>query len=121
MPIAFRIPIALVLSIVCLTLPAWANVQTGKDAYNRGDYATALHEWQPLADRGIAEAQFNVGVLYHKGRGVPQDFVQAYKWYNLAATYGEKRGAEARDALAKQMTPAQIAEAQKLAREWKPI
>ncbi len=121
MPFFLRFPIVLVLSIVCLAVPSWADIQTGKDAYNRGDFATAMHEWQPLADRGVAEAQFNVGVLYHKGRGAPQDFVQAYKWYNLAATYGEKRGAEARDAIAKQMTPAQITKAQRLAWEWKPI
>ena len=53
-------------------------------------------------------------------KGVPKNFVQAYKWYSLAATNGDKPAAELRDALAKQMTPAQIAEAQKLAREWKP-
>ena len=49
-----------------------------------------------------------------------QDFIQAHKWYNLAAANGHGKAAEYRDALAKQMTPAQIAEAQKLAREWKP-
>lgn len=58
--------------------------------------------------------------MYEKGQGVRQDFVQAHMWYNLSAADGEKRAAEARDALAKQMTPAQIAEAQRLAREWKP-
>jgi hypothetical protein len=51
---------------------------------------------------------------------VLQDFIQAHMWYNLSAAQGEQRAAEARDALAKQMTPAQIAEAQRLAREWKP-
>jgi TPR repeat protein len=51
---------------------------------------------------------------------VPHDFVQAHKWYNLAATNGDKPAAELRDALAKQMTPAQIAEAKQLARERKP-
>jgi uncharacterized protein len=51
---------------------------------------------------------------------VSQDLVQAYKWYSLAATNGDKPAAELRDATAKQMTPAQIAEAQKLAQEWKP-
>ncbi len=97
MPIALRFPIALVLSIVYLAAPAWADFQAGVDAYELGNYATALHEWRPLADRGVAEAQYNLGVLYGNGYGVPQDFVQAYKWYNLAATYGEKSGVEARD------------------------
>ena len=58
-------------------------------------------------------------VIHQLGRGVPQDFVQAHMWDNLAAAHGETRSAEARDALAQRMTPAQIAEAQKLAREWK--
>ena len=57
--------------------------------------------------------------MYGKGHGVTQDYVQAYMWYILAAQ-GEKDTGELRDGLAKQMTPAQIAEAQKLAREWKP-
>jgi len=51
---------------------------------------------------------------------VLQDFIQAHMWYNLSAAQGETRSAEARDALAQRMTPAQIAEAQQLAREWKP-
>jgi TPR repeat protein len=192
MRMSLRFPIAVVLSIVCLAVPAWADYKAGEDASNRGDYATALREWRPLAEQGDARAQYNLGVLYRKGRGVPQDdvqarrwyekaaaqgqakaqynlgtlylngggvpkdyqqalrwfrmaadqgealaqtrigimydegqgvphdFVQAHKWYNLAATNGDKPAAELRDALAKQMTPAQIAEAQQLAREWKP-
>jgi TPR repeat protein len=58
--------------------------------------------------------------MYNEGQGVPEDFVQAHKWYNLATVNGDKPAAELRDALAKQMTPAQIAEAKNLAREWKP-
>ena len=57
--------------------------------------------------------------MYERGNGVPQGFVQAHKWYNLAAANGEKVSGELRDTLAKQMTLAQIAEAQRLAREWK--
>ena len=58
--------------------------------------------------------------MYDEGQGVSQDLVQAYKWYSLAATNGDKPAAELRDATAQQMTPAQIAEGQKLALEWKP-
>jgi TPR repeat protein len=72
------------------------------------------------ADQGEAVAQTKIGIMYDDGQGVPHDFVQAHKWYTLAATNGDKPAAELRDALAKQMTPAQIAEAQRLAREWKP-
>ena len=120
MPIALPFPIALVLSIICLTTPAWADFQAGMDAYNRKDYVTALKEFRPLAEQGEADGQYGLGVLYHYGHGVPQDFVQSHKWYNLAAATGYKDAATARDALAEQMTPAQIDEAQQLAREWKP-
>jgi hypothetical protein len=58
--------------------------------------------------------------MYDEGQGVPHDIVQAYKWYSLAAMNGDKPAAELRDASAKEMTPAQIAEAQKLVQEWKP-
>jgi TPR repeat protein len=58
--------------------------------------------------------------MYEKGEGVAQDYVEAHKWYNLAAAQGEKIASNNRDSIAKEMTPEQIAEAQKLAREWKP-
>jgi len=157
MPISLRFPITLVLSIFWLSAPAWADFQAGVDAYDRGDYATALREFRPLAEQGNVDAQFNLGVLYTEDLGVPQDyvqarqwyeqaaaqgyamaelslgvlyaqgrgvlrdFVQAQKWYILAGADGNKDAATLRDALAKQMTPAQIVEAQQLAREWKPI
>ena len=49
---------------------ASADFQKGLTAYDRGDYATALREWKPLAEQGNASAQFNLGVMYDKGRGV---------------------------------------------------
>jgi TPR repeat protein len=191
-PMSLGFAIALVLSIICLAVPAWADFQAGKDDYDRGDFATALEwyekaaaqgdvqsqshlgwlyfyglgvpqdyaqarEWyekaaaqgdtsaatnvgimyqegygvpqdyltalfwlRRAADHGIAMAQGKLGVMYQEGWGPTQDYVEAHKWYNLAATYGDKPAADLRDALANQMTPAQIAEAQKLAREWKP-
>ncbi|MGH7216372.1 MAG: tetratricopeptide repeat protein [Nitrospiraceae bacterium] len=183
---------AIVLSFICLSAPAWADFKAGIDAHQRGDYATALREWKPLAEQGDALAQYNLGLLYDNGRGVqkdyaqarqwyekaaaqgradaqvnlgilydygrsiPQDFkkamywyrlsakqgndlaqrrlglmyergdgverdiVQAYMWYILGTAGGADRGAARKDALTKQMTPEQIAEAQKLAQEWKP-
>ncbi len=72
----------------------------------------------------VAEGQFNLGAMYAEGLGVPQDYAQAHMWFNLAASSppGEDRdnAVKNRDILAKRMTPAQISEAQKLAREWKP-
>ncbi len=58
--------------------------------------------------------------MYYGGEGVPQDDVQALMWFNLAGAQGHANAAKARDLLVLLMTPAQIAEAQKLAREWKP-
>ena len=58
--------------------------------------------------------------MYANGQGVPQDYVQAHMWYNLAGASGDAEGAKNRDLIAQKMTPAQVAEAQRLAREWKP-
>ncbi len=84
------------------------------------DYAVAVGWYQNAADQGDAEAQYSLGLLYEKGRGVTQNYVQAHMWLNLAAAQGQKDAGKWRDSLAEKMTPAQIAEAQKLAREWKP-
>jgi TPR repeat protein len=89
-------------------------------AFRKGDYATALRLFRPLADQGYAPAQYILGVQYALGQGVPKDFVRVHMWFNLAAAQGDKGAVLARDAIAQGMTPAQIAEAQKLAREWKP-
>ena len=74
--------------LILLALPVWADFQNGLDAYNRGDFATALKEWQPLAEHGNASAQYNLGLMYHTGQGLPQDYAEAAKWYRLAADQG---------------------------------
>ena len=190
-PISLRFIVALVLSIVCLTSSACADIKPPVDTFRAEDEATAIKlrkssekgdasaqnqlgllyvkgkgvpqdyrhakEWfEMAAKQGHAGAQVNLGTLYlhgdgaprsaemalhlfslaaqqedalafaklglmyAQGRGVLQDFIQAHKWYNLSAAHGELKAAEARDVLAQQMTPTQIAEAQKLAGEWKP-
>jgi TPR repeat protein len=86
------------------------------------DYAEALKWFRKAADQGNVQAQYKIGVMYRDGQGVPQDYLVAHVWLNLAAAhdtygYGAKRD---RDELAAKMTPEQIAEAQRLAREWKP-
>ena len=86
------------------------------------DDAQATAWYRKAADQGLARAQFNLGGMYATGEGVPQDYVEAHKWYNLATSRASveevTRYAESRDALAKKMTPTQIADAQTLAREW---
>jgi len=91
------------------------------------DYATAVRWFRKAADQGDAIAQNNLGLMYYNGQGVPQDYVQAHMWLNLAAATFPATDAESRqkavknrDFVASKMTPEQIAEAQKLAREWKP-
>jgi TPR repeat protein len=92
-------------------------------AYGRGvpqDYKMAVYCLRLSANQGNDLAQRKLGLMYERGDGVPQDYVQAYMWYILGAANGAKPRAVLRDALAKRMTPDQIDEAQKLAREWKP-
>ena len=67
-----------------------------------------------------ANAQLYLGWMYENGYGVPQDYVTAHVWYNLAGIQGDEKVREYRDRIAEKMTPAQIAEAQRRAREWKP-
>ncbi len=155
-----RLALAVAL-LIALAVPAWADFQDGVAAYNRGDYATALQEFKPLAEQGLAVAQNNLGIMYDNGRGVPQDYAEAVKWYRRAAEQGDadaqanlgnmyysglgvpqdyvqahmwlnlaasrsspgkhrSQAATNRAVVAAKMTPAQIAEAQRLAREWKP-
>jgi TPR repeat protein len=82
------------------------------------NYAEALKWYRRAADQGNSGAQFVLGGMHAKGEGVPTDFVRAHMWFNLAAAQGTSHAAEFRDAVAQRMTPAQIAEAQRLAREW---
>lgn len=80
----------------------------------------ALFWFRRAAEQQEALAFAKLGFMFEHGRGIPQDFIQAHLWYTLSAARGEKRALVSRDQLAKQMTPAQVATAQQLAREWKP-
>jgi len=84
------------------------------------NYSESANWCHKSALQGHPRAQFALGFMYYYGEGVPQDYVRAHMWLNLAAAKGVTDAAKARDIIAKRMTPAQIAEAQKLAREWKP-
>ncbi|MFB3079630.1 MAG: hypothetical protein ACE1Y4_16655, partial [Lysobacterales bacterium] len=70
-------PIVFTLCLLFWPALVQADFQAGKDAYDQGDYATALKEWQPLAKQGDAFAQSNLGRLYQYGLGVPQDYQEA--------------------------------------------
>ena len=60
----------------------------GLEAYESGDYATALAEFTPLAEAGLAEAQNNLGLMYGNGEGVVRDDAEAVRWLRLAAKAG---------------------------------
>ena len=88
------------------------------------DYTEALKWYRLAAAQGDALAQYHLGLMYAKGYGVPQNHIEAHKWFTLAAASSTSkpnrdRAVQACDKLAARMTPAQLAEAQKLAREWK--
>ncbi len=88
------------------------------------NYVEAARWYRKGSDQGNADAQAALGMLCFLGKGVPRDIVFAHMWLNLAASrspVGFQKGAsELGDQVAAAMTPAQIAEAQRLAREWKP-
>jgi uncharacterized protein len=89
------------------------------------DYVLAMIWYRKAADQGYADAQYALGLMCLSGYGgVPPDFVLAHTWLSLSTARlkddAAKFAAIFRDIVAKKMSPAQIAEAQKLARDWKP-
>lgn len=82
---------AFALSLIAV-VPAVADLEAGKRAYEQRDYATALKELKPLAEQGNAEAQALLGLMYNLGRGVPLDIGQAMKWFKAAAQRGNAAG-----------------------------
>jgi len=121
--------------LVCTVGPAvseshedWQKTEYAFQPYWSGNPAKAAQQTRPLAERGSPSAQAMLGSFYEEGAGVPQDYVLAYKWYILAISrydpetnfHARQEIITSRDKLRRNMVPAQIAEAQKLAREWKP-
>ena len=84
------------------------------------DHAEAAKWYRRAAEQGHTPAQNMLGVMYKQGEGVPENFVLAYHWYNLAAAQGNETAKEDKTHLQNMMTAAQITEAQKLSREFKP-
>ena len=82
--------VLIILSLSCSLIPGivFAGYDEGLAAFKDEDYATALREWEPLAMKGDARAQKELGVMYFIGLGVAQDSREAVKWYRLAADQG---------------------------------
>jgi TPR repeat protein len=156
MPKSPLLPTLLTFTALLAAVPALADFQAGLDAYQKGDYVEAAKQWRPLAEQGDAVAQYNLGLLFIDGHGVPQnpaeaanwfrraaeqdytaaqhnlgamygsgqgvkrDLVQAYKWLNICAAKGNAGCIAQRDLIAKKLKPTQVAEAQRLATDFKP-
>ena len=85
------IPAAGMLLALSVLLPApraFGGGEAGFEAFNEGDYETALAVWQPLAESGDADSQFGLGQLYGNGFGVNMDDALAIKWYSAASAQG---------------------------------
>lgn len=95
------------------------DLQEGLRAYAQRNYAVALRHWGPAAQRGDTAAQYNIGRLYARGEGVPRDYAEAYKWFTLAAAGGRREGEQGRQAIARNMTPVQMAEGLRRAEAWR--
>ncbi len=78
---------------IAIAAPAMASVKDGVDAWQRGDYGSAVAIWRPLAEAGDGDAAFNLAQAYKLGRGVPTDLGQAKTWYGKAAQAGHIQGA----------------------------
>jgi TPR repeat protein len=96
-------PLAMGLMLALLAWPAAA-----------GDYKAAYQELRPL--EGDAKAQYILGHGYFEGKGVPKDNVRAYMWFSFSEARGFRGAARGRKMVARKMTPARIAEAQRQAR-----
>ena len=82
-----------ILGVACLAAallapPSYADFNAGLDAYEKGDYTTALKEWTTLAEQGNAFVQYIIGTMYANGQGVRQDDQKAVEWFTKAALQG---------------------------------
>ena len=96
---------------------AVGDYRHGAAAYGQKDYKQAVYWLRKAAEQGDASAQYNLGGMYVKGQGVIKDIVYAYMWWNLASANVDNHAVKNREIAETRMTSAQIAEAQKLARE----
>ncbi len=88
-----------------------------KDACRRGEYEFARRKYEDFAKRNHMPAQYNLGLMYKNGVGVPRDYGFAYMWLNIAALNGDESSAKERNGLEKEMTKTDVAKAQRLSQE----
>ena len=78
----------ILLFLADLSIALVAEYEKAIDAYNKGDYKTSAKLILPLAKKGFAKAQYNLGVMYEKGKGVEKNLNKAKKWFQFAAEQG---------------------------------
>ncbi len=123
-----RVVSHLLLIFLVLCSHTWAHAASHVDewyiaaekAYAAGNHADALKLYAKTADWGDVQAQFKLGKMYFEGKGGPKNDLQAYIWSYMAAKQGHTTAARHRDAALASLTPAQVAEAQKFIRDWRP-
>jgi len=78
----------LIISLFMAVQACTGPIEDANKALQRGDYKTAYRLFKPLAEQGLPLAQYNLGVMYYNGQGVPKDYAEAAKWYRKAAEQG---------------------------------
>ena len=91
--------------------------------YNKGegvpkDYKLAVKWYRKSAEQGFAVAQYSLGIMYLEGKGVPQGYVLVHMWWNISGVNGNENAINSKNILEKEMTPQQITNAKRLAKEW---
>ena len=115
--VTWRTVLCLAAMLSCAS-PARADYEAGQTAWQVGRHVEALSQWRAAARTGDGDAMLALGRAFAKGLGIPQDYVLAHMWLNLAAGRGSADAARERDALAANMIPQHIAAAQERARAW---
>lgn len=108
--------LVMVLSLTVTSVSA-GDFEDGVAEHKKGNYPTALSKFKLAAGQGNADARYYLGVMYERSRGTEKDYVRAHMWLNLAAVAGNAMAGRNRDVISAQMTPQQIAEAQKMAKD----
>ena len=78
----------IILPLFFLSNLAFADFESGLKSYNNGNFKEALKIWTPLAESGLSNAQYNVGLMYHNGQGTSQNFSKAFKWFLMSSEQG---------------------------------
>ena len=109
------------ITVATATTGGGADYYDGLRAYDGGNHAAAVAAWEVAARANDAKAQYRLGEMHRTGQSVPQNFVKAHQYFNLAASQGHAEAQAARDALTGQMTPEDVSRAQKLAEDWRTV